>query len=78
MLLDHRFTECENDGACRRAGGRWGKKTKRRKRHIVTNLLGNILVLVVHAANLHDTTQGRRAFRKALSEYPSLLSVCRI
>jgi putative transposase len=32
------------------------EKIKRRKRHIVTELLGNILTMVVHAANPRDTT----------------------
>jgi hypothetical protein len=41
----------------------------------VTDLLGNILVVVVHAANLHDTTQGGEVFQKALSEYSSLWGV---
>ncbi|MDR0966896.1 MAG: hypothetical protein LBM75_10455 [Myxococcales bacterium] len=45
------------------------KKIKRRKRHIVTELLGNILTVVVHAANLHDTMQGGKVFQKASSEY---------
>jgi transposase len=42
----------------------------------VTDLSGNILALVVHAANPHDTTQGGEVFQKALSKYPNLLGVC--
>jgi putative transposase len=42
----------------------------------VTDLLGNILAVVVHAANLHDTMQGGTIFQKALSEYSNLLGVC--
>ncbi|MDR0967106.1 MAG: IS5 family transposase [Myxococcales bacterium] len=53
-----------------------GKKIKGRKRHIVIDLWGNILAVVVHAANLHDTMQGGEIFQKALSESPSLLGVC--
>jgi transposase len=40
------------------------------------DLMGNILAVVVHAANLHDTAQIDEVFQKALSEYPNLLGVC--
>lgn len=32
-----------------------GKKIKGRKRHIVTDTMGLLLVVVVHAANRHDS-----------------------
>ena len=35
-----------------------GKKTKGRKRHIVTDIMGNLLCIHVHAANIHDTKGG--------------------
>jgi putative transposase len=53
-----------------------GKKVKGRKRHIVTDTLGNILAVVVHAANIHDTVAGIMALRKAFALYPSLKGVC--
>ena len=31
-----------------------GEKTKGRKRHIVTDTMGNLLCIHVHAANIHD------------------------
>jgi hypothetical protein len=40
----------------------WGKKIKGRKRHIVTDLLGNILAMLVHTANFHDMTHGEKVF----------------
>jgi len=40
-------------GECRGVDG--GKKTKGRKHHIVTDTLGLLLVVVVHAANVHDS-----------------------
>ncbi|MDR0965257.1 MAG: transposase [Myxococcales bacterium] len=40
------------------------KKIKGKKRHIVTDLSGNILAVVVHAANLNDTTQGGEVFQR--------------
>ena len=53
-----------------------GKKVKGRKRHIVTDTLGNILAAVVHAANIHDTVAGIMALRIAFALYPSLNGVC--
>jgi putative transposase len=37
-----------------------GKKIKGRKRHIITDTLGHLLGVIVHAANLHDTIEGYR------------------
>ncbi|MFR6400009.1 transposase [Ruminococcus sp.] len=34
------------------------EKTKGRKRHIVTDTMGNLLCIHVHAANIHDTKGG--------------------
>ena len=35
-----------------------GEKTKGRKRHIVTDVMGNLLCIHVHAANIHNTKGG--------------------
>ena len=35
-----------------------GKKVKGRKRHILVDTIGNLLGVVVHAANIHDTRAG--------------------
>lgn len=32
-----------------------GKKIKGRKRHIITDTMGLLLAVVVHAANVHDS-----------------------
>ena len=40
-------------GDCRGIDG--GKKIKGRKRHIITDFLGLLLAVVVHAANVHDS-----------------------
>ena len=42
----------------RRTRYRWWKKAKGQKRHIVVDVRGNLLAVVVHAANLHDTKSG--------------------
>ena len=53
-----------------------GKKVKGRKRHIISDTLGNILAVVVHAANIHDTVGGIRVLKKAFQLYPNLKAVC--
>lgn len=52
------------------------EKTKGRKRHIVTDIMGNILSVYVHAANIHDTKGSVFTFEKALFYYPSIEGVC--
>lgn len=52
------------------------KKVKGRKRHIVTDTLGHMLHVQVHAANTHDTVGGCGVFQKTLEKYPSLKGVC--
>jgi len=39
-----------------------GKKVKGRKRHIVTDTMGNLLKVKVRAANIHDTVAGGEGF----------------
>ena len=53
-----------------------GKKTKGIKRHIVTDTMGNLLAIHVHAAYIHDTKGGVYTFEKALFRYPSIIGVC--
>ena len=52
------------------------KKTKGRKRHIVVDTQGNLLGVVVHAANIHDTKSGILAAQKACEKYPSIEAFC--
>ena len=49
-----------------------GKKVKGRKRHTVTDTMGNLLAVKVHAANIHDTVAGEEVFKAALAKYPSI------
>lgn len=49
-----------------------GKKVKRRKRRIVVDTLGNLLDVVVHAANIHDTKSGILVARKVMAQYPTI------
>ena len=50
------------------------KKVKGRKRHIAVDILGNLLQIKVHAANIHDTVAGCDVFAKTLQKYPSIKS----
>ena len=53
-----------------------GKKVKGRKRHIVTDTMGNLLNIKVHAANIHDTVSGGAIFEGALRKYSTITGVC--
>ncbi len=53
-----------------------GKKIKGRKRHIVVDTMGNLLSVVVHAANLHDTKLGFFPALFAISLYPTIKGIC--
>jgi putative transposase len=49
-----------------------GKKIKGRKRHIITDTMGNLLHIQVNAANIHDTKSGEAVLQGALEKYPSI------
>ena len=53
-----------------------GKKIKGRKRHIVVDIMGNLLSVCVHAANIHDTKAGINPAKKAYEKYPSIERFC--
>lgn len=52
------------------------EKTKGRKRHIVTDIMGNILAVHIHAANIHDTKGECYVFANALQKYSSIKAGC--
>lgn len=52
------------------------KKIKGRKRHIVVDIMGNLLAVKVHAANIHDTKSGILAAERAYGTYPTLTAFC--
>ena len=45
-----------------------GKKIKGRKRHIVVDTLGNLIQILVHAANIHDTKGGCDLLQNAVEK----------
>ena len=51
-----------------------GKKIKGRKRHISVDILGDLLHIKVHAANIHDTKSGCNIFKETSDKYPSILA----
>ena len=53
-----------------------GKKVKGRKRHIVVDVLGCLLAVVVHAANIHDTKGGMDVAGRAFDNYPTIKKFC--
>ena len=52
------------------------EKTKGRKRHVVVDVLGCLLSVVVHAANVHDTKSGISTAKRAYERYPSIQKFC--
>jgi transposase len=53
-----------------------GKKIKGRKRHMVVDILGFLLAVVIHAANIHDTKAGCLPAAKAFDKYPTIERFC--
>ena len=53
-----------------------GKKVKGRKRHIVVDTMGNLLAIIVHAANIHDTKSGINPAKRAYEKYTTIQKFC--
>jgi putative transposase len=49
-----------------------GKKVKGRKRHIVVDTLGNLIAIIVHAANIHDTKGGCEVLKQASEKHSTI------
>lgn len=69
-IIDSQSVKTQYDSDARGIDG--GKKVKGRKRHIVVDVLGNLLHVQVHAANIHDTVAAGEVLRGAAEQYPSL------
>lgn len=52
------------------------KKVKGRKRHIVVDIMGNLLAVCVHSAAIHDTKAGINPAAKAYAKYPTIRKFC--
>lgn len=55
---------CEGD-----IGYDGGKKIKGRKRHIVVDTLGLVMIIVIHAANIHDSVGAREVMQGLKEKY---------
>jgi putative transposase len=73
-LIDSRSVKTTSAAEGRGYDG--GKKVKGRKHHIVTDILGHLLFVKAHAANIHDTVAGGGVIKGALSKYPSIIGAC--
>lgn len=51
------------------------KKIKGRKRHLTTDVLGLILLVMVTAANVHDTVAGRQMVEQVAAQRPRVTTV---
>lgn len=49
-----------------------GKKVKGHKRHIIVDVMGNLLHVEVHAANTSDTKAACNVLARAIEKYPSI------
>jgi len=72
LLIERRVKTTE-------AGGKFGfdaaKKIKGRKRHIVTDTMGNLLEAVVHEADIQDRDGAPQLLTLLHSKYPSIVKV---
>jgi putative transposase len=73
-LIDSQSTKTIYKGEERGVDG--NKKIKGRKRHIVVDVLGCLLAIIVHAANAHDTKAAESVLKQAVENYPSLEAFC--
>ncbi len=60
-------------GLCRGIDG--GKKVKGRKRHIVVDTMGLIMIVVVHAANIHDSKSAQFVISELRGRFSQLVKI---
>jgi putative transposase len=72
-IIDSQSVKTASVGGCR--GYDAGKKIKGRKRHILVDTLGLLLIVVVHVANIQDRDGARLVLDKARGFLPRLLLI---
>lgn len=74
VLIDSRSVKTSRNGGESR-GIDGGKKTKGRKQHIITDTLDLILVVVIHAANIHDSKGAVDVISNLKGRFPRLRKI---
>ena len=69
---DHRQPDGEDHGKRGPRGYDGGKRIRGRKRHIVVDVLGLLLVVIVHAAGIQDRDGAKEVLRTLVTRLPGL------
>jgi len=72
--IDSRSVKTSRSGGLDR-GVDGGKKIKGRKQHIVTDTMGLLLVVVVHAANVHDSKAATQVINRLRGRFDRLIRI---
>ncbi len=73
-LIDSQSVKTTRSGGlCRGIDG--GKKVKGRKRHIITDTMGLILAVVVHAANEHDSKAALKVIEQLRGRFSRMVKI---
>jgi putative transposase len=67
-----RSAGCRSRSGVRIRGYDGGKRTLGRKRHIVVDVLGLLLIVVVHSAGIQDRNGGEYILTRLISSFPGL------
>ena len=73
-IIDSQSVKSTRSG-CTERGFDGGKKVKGRKRHIVVDTLGLLLVVVVHCANQHDSKGAMKVFEKLNENFYTITKI---
>jgi putative transposase len=69
-VIDSQSAKTNADGEKKGFDG--NKKIKGRKRHIIVDVFGFLLAVIVHAANIHDAKAAENVMKKAIDQYPTI------
>lgn len=72
--IDSRSVKTTRSGGLER-GVDGGKKVKGRKQHIITDTMGLLLVVVVHAANIHDSKAAKEVIWRLSGKFNRLVTI---
>ncbi|MCK5170387.1 MAG: IS5 family transposase [Bacteroidales bacterium] len=72
--IDSRSVKTSRSGGVDR-GVDGGKKVKGRKQHIITDTMGLLLVVIVHAANIHDSKAAWEVINKLHGRFNRLINI---